>query len=105
MRTAERDAELSNSIQMALPDITKAQADSIKEAVRTKAGIKTLIDNPDKSPVAAAFAKGWDDNTRGLVRDIARVYDYGFREGDYFHLGRYGEYVEAEATRASRATK
>lgn len=90
--TIERKASLASIIKSALPDATKAQVDALTEAVRTRRGIKQLIDNPDKSPVAAAFADAWHSK-RSLVREIAKVHDQGFVLGDFFPLARYGDYV------------
>ncbi len=89
---SERDAQLQALIKTFMPDATGAQAKALTEAVRTKAGIKQLIDDPDASPVAREFAEHWE-TSRALVRGIAKVHNQGFVQGDYFPLRRYGDYV------------
>jgi Inorganic Pyrophosphatase len=96
----ERTAQLMGMAKTAIPDLTSPQARSLALAMRTRAGIKQLIDSPDKSPVAQAFAQAWDTN-RALVRQIAKVHSQGFVDGDYFPLRRFGDYAIAYGTKGT----
>jgi hypothetical protein len=88
----ERDESLRDVVKRFIPDASKDQVEALGKAVKTKGGIKELIDNPDASEVAAKFADQWDRN-RALVRQIARLHNLGFVQGDYFPLRRYGDWV------------
>lgn len=96
----ERGAQLSAMIKAALPDATPQQIEALTQATRTRRGINQLIDNPDASPAAAAFADAWSTN-RALVRGIAKVHSQGFVRGDYFPLRRYGDYVVNYGTKGA----
>jgi hypothetical protein len=88
----ERRESLAAMIKSALPEATSKQVEVLTEAARTMRGIKQLIDNPDASPTAAAFAGAWNSN-RELVRGIANAHKTGFVQGDFFPLRRFGDYV------------
>ncbi len=96
----ERTAQLGAMIKTALPGATRAQVQALAEAARTKRGINQLIDRPDASAVATAFAEAWHDN-RALVRGIAKVHSQGFVQGDYFPLRRFGDYVVHYGTKGT----
>lgn len=88
----ERVAQLKAMVQSALPDITDAQLKPLLKQLQTKTGIDALVKDPDATPVATAFAERWNNN-RALVKQLAKVRQMGFVQGDYFPLRRYGDYV------------
>jgi hypothetical protein len=94
----ERVAQFKSMVKTALPDATSAQVRTLAQSLRTMRGIKDFIDNPDVSPIAAAFADKWD-RSRALVGMVTKLHAQGFVRGDYFPLRRFGDYVVRYGTK------
>lgn len=87
-----RAARLDAVTRSALPDATPAEQDALRATLATAKSTREFLAKPDESDLATRFANQWDSR-RALVKAIAKLHQADQVQGDYFRLGRYGDYV------------
>jgi hypothetical protein len=99
----ERQVQLEGLVNGVFGDneITHAQREALIEALKTKRGIDSVIQ--DRSNVGQIFGEAWT-RWRPLARAVANFHNQGFVEGDYFPLRRHGDYVVTYGDRSPEST-
>jgi len=88
----ERAAELKGVLTRAFPDATEAQREAFAKGSSTNDGFAKFLADPDNSDIAKSYGDEWGAR-RSLAVNLAKALDVGRVKGDYFQLGRFGNYV------------
>jgi hypothetical protein len=89
----KRQSSIVGLLRSFVPDLTESEANALRDQVKTRKGLDDLARNPASTPVANVFGKvRWDEHG-SVVGKLAELANQGKVPGDYFRLGRQGDWV------------